>query len=324
MDPLSAILESMHASAALAMTFRMSSPFAIEKSEVAGIPFRVAEGAPYWLKVGNTDWARVEPGDLVLIPHGDRHVMASDKSLQTMSVADEFSRLGLEEWRAPGRDRFLPRVIELGGPGELSTIVGGILVFRDAARSPLLESLPPLIHIRASGHPMLARLGGALQALLDEAKEGAPGWSIAVCRLAEVIFVQALRAHFSLSGQASNGWYEALGDPKIGNALVLIHRDLSVNWSVEALAVQIGMSRSRFAARFTALLGKAPLEYQTHIRLTRAAELLAQGGSVSVVSAHAGYASEKAFSRAFRNWSGTSPGRYRRLKGEASLAESDQ
>lgn len=314
MDPLSIILESMHASTALAMTFRMSAPFAIEKSEVAGIPFRVAEGAPYWLKVGDADWARVEPGDLVLIPHGDRHVMASAKSIRTMTVADEFSRLGHEEWRAPGRDRSLPRVIAVGGAGELSTIVGGILVFRDAARSPLLESLPHLIHIRANSHPMLARLREALQALLDEAKEGAPGWSIAVCRLAEVIFVQALRAHFSLTGKTTEGWYEALADPKIGKALLLIHSDLAVSWSVAALAEKVGMSRSRFAARFTALLGKAPMEYQMHTRLARAADLLAQGGSVSAVSAHAGYASDKAFSRAFRNWAGASPGRYRRAK----------
>ncbi|MBI2726534.1 MAG: AraC family transcriptional regulator [Polaromonas sp.] len=316
MDPLSAILDSMHASAALALCFRLSAPFAIGKTDVKGIPFRVAEGQPYWLKVADGEWLRIEPGDLVLLPHGDRHVMASDRSAPVVSIGQGFSRLGLQEWVSPSQEKLDVRTMTFGGEGEVTTIVGGILVFRDFDRSPFLAGLPAVIHISATARPMLANLGAALKTLLDEAKEAAPGWNIAICRLAEVIFVQALRAHFSGQCQLARGWYDALRDPKIGKALLVIHRDLSVDWTVESLATAIGMSRSRFAARFAELIGQSPMAYQTEVRLSRAAEFLARGDMVSVVAANTGYASEKAFSRAFRNWAGDSPGRYRRANAE--------
>nr|WP_256735177.1 AraC family transcriptional regulator [Variovorax sp. dw_954] len=309
---MSLLLDSMHASTALAMCFRLSAPFSIGKPHVEGIPIRVSEGAPYWLKVAQGDWMHVEPGDLVLLPHGDPHVMASDPAVPVVPLSQGFTELGLQEWVGPGREMPDPRVMSFGGPGALTTIVGGILVFRQAARFPFFEVLPPVIHIRATGRPMLARLGSAMQALLEEAKEAEPGWHIAVCRLAEAIFVQALRAHVALEREARPGWFEALGDPKIGRAIQLIHHDLANDWTVEKLATAVGMSRSRFAARFSELLGKSPMAYLSRARLSLAADKLARGGSVSAVAASCGYASEKAFSRAFGNWSGKPPAAYRR------------
>jgi AraC-like DNA-binding protein len=311
MDPLSLLLESMHASTALAMCFRMAVPFAVAKSEVSGIPFRVAEGEPYWLQVGDDDWRKVEPGDLILLPRGDRHVMASDPQVRAVSMGEGFHRLGLEEWREPGPERVDPRVMRFGGDGAVTTIVGGILVFRESVRTPLFEVLPNVIHIRANTRPTLTRLGFALQSLLDEAMDAEAGWRIAVCRLAEVIFVQSLRAHFSLAEQSESNWLAALGDPRIGKALALMHRRFDEGWTVESLACAIGTSRSRLAERFTALLGMSPMAYLLQVRLARAAQELTQGMSVVVTASRCGYASEKAFSRAFQRWFGMPPGRYR-------------
>ena len=152
-----------------------------------------------------------------------------------------------------------------------------------------------------------------MQALHDEAKEAEPGWNIAVCRLAEAIFVQALRAHVALQREVRPGWFEALGDPKIGRSIQLLHRELAGDWTVEKLATAVGMSRSRFAARFSQLLGKSPMAYLLQARLSLAAEQLGRGGSVATVAASCGYASEKAFSRAFASWSGKPPAAYRRF-----------
>ena len=304
----------MHASTALAMCFRLSAPFGVGKPDVEGIPFRVAEGQPYWLRAADEDWRLVEAGDLILLPHGDRHEMASAPGVPVVPLSEGFSQLGLQEWLAPGRDRSDPRVMSFGGGGAVTTVVGGLLVFRDSAHTRLFDALPNVIHIRASSHPTLARLGGALQAILEEAMEAEPGWRIAVCRLAEVIFVQALRAHFSLASQEASGWFVALGDPRIGKALVLIHREFGSVWTVDTLGTAVGMSRSRFAARFAALLGSSPMAYLQQVRLARAAEDLARGMSVAVVAARCGYGSEKAFSRAFLRWAGVPPGRYRRAR----------
>lgn len=312
MDPLSQILDSMHLSAALAIRFHLTTPFAIEKGVVSGIPFRIGSRLPYWLRVADGEWLRVEPGDSILLPHGDRHVIASERNLPAVPVASAFSRLGLEEWVAPGRDRIDPREISFGGQGDVSTLIGGILIFSEFARMPLLQRLPSVIHIPAGQCALLPYLAASLSTLLNEVQEDSPGWSIALRRLAEVIFTQAIRAYFTLADFRGPGWLDALGDHRIGKALLLMHRDLKMDWTVQSLAEEIGMSRSRFAAKFKASLGRSPMEYLSQLRFSHAAQYLAMGESVAAVAVRTGYASDKAFSRAFRSWAGAPPRHYQR------------
>jgi AraC-like DNA-binding protein len=75
------------------------------------------------------------------------------------------------------------------------------------------------------------------------------------------------------------------------------------------------MSRSRFAARFTALVGRPPLDYLAEWRMQRARGLLRAGtASVAAVAAQLGYRSEAAFSHAFRRRLGVPPGAFRRAR----------
>jgi AraC-like DNA-binding protein len=73
------------------------------------------------------------------------------------------------------------------------------------------------------------------------------------------------------------------------------------------------MSRSRFAARFTALVGEPPLAYLSRWRLETAAGLLQDGAlGLGEIASRVGYESEAAFSKAFRRRFGAPPGAYRR------------
>lgn len=79
-----------------------------------------------------------------------------------------------------------------------------------------------------------------------------------------------------------------------------------------SLAAEVGMSRSVFAARFSALVGEPPLSYATRWRLRLAAQWLqSERISVADAAARAGYQTEAAFSKAFKRHFGASPGRYR-------------
>jgi transcriptional regulator GlxA family with amidase domain len=100
----------------------------------------------------------------------------------------------------------------------------------------------------------------------------------------------------------------AVYDPQIGKALSLIHHKLDHNWTVESLASEVGMSRSRFAERFRDLVGAGPMSYLTDWRLQRALALLnANRNSVQEVAHRTGYQSPAAFSRAFTQKFGRSP-----------------
>ena len=66
---------------------------------------------------------------------------------------------------------------------------------------------------------------------------------------------------------ARTGWLGALQDRQIGRAIALIHRDPARDWTVDALAAEIAMSRSAFAARFTELVGEPAMQYVTRWRM---------------------------------------------------------
>jgi AraC-like DNA-binding protein len=135
-----------------------------------------------------------------------------------------------------------------------------------------------------------------------------------VSRLADIVFVQAIRAHIAAAGPEEAGWLAALSDPRIGPALRAIHADAARPWTVEALAAIAGQSRSGFALRFRQRVGEAPLAYLTRWRMFRAGCLLRQGDqSLGQIADLVGYDSEPAFAKAFKRETGLAPGAYRRL-----------
>ncbi len=72
----------------------------------------------------------------------------------------------------------------------------------------------------------------------------------------------------------------------------------------------MGVSRSGFAAKFTALVGTTPARYVTEIRIHQARQWIGRDGMRIADAAHRlGYDSEASFSRAFKRITGTAPGR---------------
>lgn len=75
------------------------------------------------------------------------------------------------------------------------------------------------------------------------------------------------------------------------------------------------MSRSVLAERFTELVGIAPIHYLAKWRMQIAAGLLSAGGAnLESIAAEIGYASEAAFSRAFKRRTGHAPAGWRRMR----------
>jgi AraC-like DNA-binding protein len=81
---------------------------------------------------------------------------------------------------------------------------------------------------------------------------------------------------------------------------------------VAALAAELAMSRSAFAARFSELVGVPAMQYVTDWRMQLARNRLRDGASVAEVAGELGYRSEAAFSRAFKRVMGMPPGAARR------------
>lgn len=171
------------------------------------------------------------------------------------------------------------------------------------AENPLLRSLPDVLAIPLAGMPAFE----ATQALLfDEALGRRCGHPVVVDRLTEVLIVQLLR-HAIEHKQADAGLMAGLSDRRLARALTAMHAEPSKAWTLDSLAAQAHMSRSRFAARFREVLGTTPGEYLAQWRVGVAQGLLRRGLAVKEVAPQVGYGDARSFGRAFAQAVGASP-----------------
>jgi AraC-like DNA-binding protein len=186
----------------------------------------------------------------------------------------------------------------------------------NGATDPLLAVLPPLIHFKKGGEDAAQGLRTTVSHIFEELGSGRSGAAAVVTRLADILFMQAVRAYLDENiDTAESGWLAALRDQQIGRALVLLHDKPHLPWTVAEIADRVALSRSAFAAKFTELVGEPPLRYLTRLRLNAATARLRSGNDkLSVIAAAAGYESVPAFAKAFKRHMGVTPGEYRRSR----------
>ncbi len=204
------------------------------------------------------------------------------------------------------------RTLRCGTDGERTIVLGGQFIFTDDRYPLVLDLLPPLICFNVNEQE-LAALQSTLQLLEKEITTPAPGTSTMLNSLADIFFIQTLRAYLLNDHTRNTGWAGVLSDERLGKAIRLIHTESEKPWTIVSLADHIGMSRSAFAARFKDKLGIAPIAYLTRHRMSLAQELLRRPAAIGIaqVAAKVGYDSEAAFNKAFKRETGMPPALWR-------------
>jgi AraC-like DNA-binding protein len=317
MDPITDIFNTMHVGAVLHSRLEATAPWALMrhaadtegKTTVSNgqqiSPFQMAHFGMVsrgncWLSVDGIDSPIPLTGsDCFLLAPGISYTLRDDPHTSPRSFCEVAPKDG-------------SNVIQYGGGGAPTTIISGFLSFEAASLKPVTQLLPKLILIQADQARSLA-LHSTLQLLASEMMEQAPGSEVVAKRLAEVLFIQAIRAHIASGAESCRrGWLRAIFDPKIGAALKSIHENVDRPWTVESLSEAAGMSRSAFASHFKELLGQTPLDYVTEWRMQKATHLLQQGDKKLIeIARSVGYESDAAFSKAFKRIVGVTPGEYR-------------
>ena len=142
-----------------------------------------------------------------------------------------------------------------------------------------------------------------------------PGRSKALNLLFEYVFVLLVRRAVN-EGRITSGLLYALQDSQLGPALICIHQEPQLAWSVERLAALAKMSRTKFAALFSEVMSMTPMAYVTAWRMKVAQDLLREGKPIKVIADAVGYASQASFSRTFAQQVGQPPGEWLRAEGE--------
>ena len=104
-----------------------------------------------------------------------------------------------------------------------------------------------------------------------------------------------------------SGLLAGLAEPRLAKAIQAIHTQPAHAWSVETLATVAGMSRARFAASFSTIVGLTPGGYLSEWRIGIAQTLLRRGKPLQNIASAVGYGSASALSRAFSAQLGLSP-----------------
>jgi len=328
-DPLSDVLRTLRLTGAVFFLWDVSWPCATPIPAGRAIAPIVLPGAQqivsYHIVTEGECWGsliggppvRLTAGDILLIPHGDAYVIASSAQLCSGVEVETEPALDFFRQMAAGE---LPLVVAEGGGGDTVThLICGFLGCDVRPFNPALAALPPLAHLPPPADPSRERLQSLIEYALAEAQRPRAGGLCVLLRLAELMFVEAVRRCLTEAPAAQSGWLAGLRDPVVGRALTLLHRKPTAAWTLELLAGEVGVSRSRLAECFTRYVGQPPMLYLTQWRLQLAARMLADGsGKVAAVAREVGYESEAAFSRAFKRFAGVPPARWRR---EAARAQ---
>lgn len=314
MNPIDEILDGLRLESSVFCRMTLSDEWGFAKDAVRGAPFHLMLSGRAWLRTGDDEAVPLGPGDIVILPRGQEHCLVSTPDAPTVPFRQIADDRGLPPC-TPGK-RYQAVDLRFGSGDLTAIVVSGVFAFEDPHQSPLLRALPSVLVMRAAvGSPL-----AAITALLDaELLSGKPGAETVGARLADILFIQAIRHHLASANALPRGWLRGIVDAEIAPVLTLIHRSPGRPWSVATLAREAGLSRSRFAARFHDVVGQTPLDYLTHWRMYRAAGRLAESRlSLATLAESVGYRSEVSFTKAFKRWSGRSPAQYRRALAQAA------
>ena len=315
MDAFSEILSGVKLSGALFFSAEFSAPWCFASPASNTLAPLLAPGAPHlviyhfvidgvaFVTLPDGESIDLGPGDIVVLPHGDPHVMTSARGFTGEALTSAILS------KIKSRDL---RPMQAGGGGDSARYVCGYMACDPFLSRPILGGLPRVfkVHIRADRSGQW--LENSILHLVEEAASGRVGSDAMLAKLSEALFVDTLRRYVSGLPEQQTGWLAGARDPIVGKSLGLLHSRIAYPWTIADLADEVGISRTALVERFTRYLSDPPMTYLTRWRLHLAARSLENTPrGVAEIAGEVGYESEAAFNRAFKREFGEPPGRYR-------------
>jgi AraC-like DNA-binding protein len=322
MDVLSEVLKIVKLESAFFYNAEFSAPWSFRSPQSCKLaPYIHQTGGHvivYHLLTDGKAYARLDdkrvainPGDIIIFPHGDEHCLESGPAPRTVNGEDEMQRIFSEGLK----------ISRMGGGGAITRFVCGFMVCEPRLSQVFLTGLPPMFKVNIREDQSGQWLENSIRYAIADASTAGAGGGAVLAKLCETLFAETLRRYIVQLPERQTGWLAGARDPEVGKVLALMHRRPAAPWTIAELANEAGLSRSVLAERFRQYLGEPPVAYLTRWRLQMGAQMLCSTSySVAQIASEVGYDSEPAFNRAFKRQFGYPPARYRNEARTASQA----
>jgi AraC-like DNA-binding protein len=303
MDILADVLDRVRLGGTLLFHYELGHPWSLALPARPHAVFHYLSRGAATLALEHGQKLRMTEGDFVVVTRSEAHAIYSDRRIKPFPI--------LTVDRPPAH----LGVVRHGGNAQpFSTIVCGHFTPSRPSRGSVLELLPPVLLLKPAADG--GWLEAILQRMVSESAVERPGQRVALSRMTEVLFVEVLRSWIKSLRPGEGGWLGAMVDPHIGPALQLLHEQPDRPWTLRDLGQRVGLGRSAFSARFTALVGQSMQRYLIARRMEEAAFLLeSSDDGIARIASQVGYETAAAFSKLFHRHHGLSPGRYRAAGG---------
>lgn len=241
------------------------------------------------------------PGDIVIFPRGDAHVLFDHPDSKIMSDQEIFAKA-----------EFNPPEFSYGDKGPETRFICGSFSLSEIGGDLLLNSLPRMIFIQAHDRsdPQFEQV---VRMLSVEHTEKKLGHKLVINGLLKILFVCILRHAQRGMGEKDRGLLRALEFPHLSLALMQMHTNFAKNWDLNKLAAAGKISRAKFAKDFTTIVGHSPAKYLNLVRMSEAEHLLKNTDlSIKEISHRVGFSSSEVFTRSFTRHFKTAPSEFKR------------
>ncbi|MGY2736684.1 AraC family transcriptional regulator [Sphingomonas sp. UYP23] len=257
--------------------------------------FHIVMKGNCWVERTAERSVRLETGDVLLLPHGDGHVV--------------YGGGGAHEFRDVAtiyRDHI--RIKETTGTAIETELVCGRLYLENATENLLLRALPSAIVLNFGG----AQKNASLMAMIrDELNLGRAGATAIASDLSSALFTMLLREHLE-NEPPVHGLLATLAARETGRAAAAMLKHPERRWDLNELAEIAAVSRATLVRAFRRMSGLPPQAFLTEIRLTLARNrIIHTSEPLAVIAAGVGYHSEAALSRAIQRRFAIRPGAIR-------------
>lgn len=306
MDALSALLEGPRASGAFALRGRMEPPWGIGLEDESPLALIVmVTGDAYVVDDGVA--VRLGPGEVAVVTGTAHYRLGSDPDAEPTVVVHPGQRTSVADGSGPDESRVFGTRTWGNDPNGSVTMLFGVYEEVGTVGRRLLAALPRCLTMTENDWDT-----ALLDVLGREMDREAPGQSVVLDRLLDLLLVSVVRAWFDRPEAHAPSWYRAASDPVVGGALRLLHDAPAHPWTVADLAAAVGVSRAALARSFSHLVDVPPMTYLTEWRLALAADLLRTPDlTLDAVARRVGYSNGFALSTAFKRLYGVSPAQHR-------------